>query len=1564
MTEKAGRFFLEYIDTLLLGNQEKNVLLMKHDNALYVGAEDIQEMDIGKKGYQVIYHNYDCLEMRKPYEPFLDIINDFLKIKQRSDSKFSMGDFLEQAEVYPMHRQIFETYFQNGNCERCEEMIIGEYQYEKRKFWNAILHMLKEMAEEQPIFLVLNEVNCAGSSLLWMLEEILKRDWCDHIKIMAVFNEAGETLSCSENNLQHFMRTCEEYDTVCNWIFETAEEEFTENLMIAEIKENNIPLYITNLNNMFYTLEFEQAVYYLKHIFERMETETIRIGSSQERELLQIYFWMSLEGGEYSYALFLCDMLEQLKFENPRIQQMHRFENEYFKTLVHLYSGNKVQMEEGIAECEKMAQEAGDERIRFRAQLLKNMSQYLGWKDLWICENDTEIDENFIEQCVKYGYENHLAHVYAYSFNCDYQNFTTTEGIEEKISEFNKGIALGEKLQNEQFLMEAYRKNVMLASIHGYFPVCIYFYEKTLEVVKKSRDELGEAGIYNGLGYSNCGLGHYEKANAYYNRALILYYKNSMMDEIVETLYNLGINAILAEDYENASVYLLEAANILHMLKQSTLRTCNISKLFGLIALSCFRQGVMYRAYLYLNNAKQFLAHILGKKDEEKEYFADDSMFLVYFISGLMKKREKNYEDAARDFDKAEFYMKRSTGAMFFNYPQFAIEKYALLMALGKTEEARDILLECREYCRDNHYVYREQKINALLGEKIAEQDRITFPKMELENISVYDISEMVKKECIKKEKNDMVKTIRFFNLLQKFTNHMTGTVKEEVGNVIPVFKNNFYVDKALMIRCTEESTDIVYSDLGFEVSAEMINYIVQYFYEKPRGFVISKNGVEHEEYDKIISLFAKARIFSFTAVPIFEEEVLKSIFIAYIEMKDSWTSSKERSILDQEDLEIFTYVFRQISNAVDRLEVREKLVQANLQLKSQMEQVIELKDEAEAANEAKSNFLANMSHEIRTPMNAIIGMAEIAMREEMSGEQKEIIAQIQSAGKSLLSIINDILDFSKIESGKMEIREDYYHLSDILTDVKNILSTRIGEKTLRLKMMVNQDIPMHLYGDDVRIRQIIINLGNNAIKFTEKGSVTIMVDYEPDGENILLKISVEDTGIGIKPEDQKKLFSSFQQVDGKRNRKIEGTGLGLSITKALVTLMGGSVSVTSEYGAGSVFSFEIPQKIAEPPENDYMEESKTVEAFTAPEAKILIVDDNQMNLKVAEGLMQPIKMQIDLTDSGFKAIEMLQKTQCYDIVFMDHMMPDMDGIETTKKIRKLEGSYYQNVPIIALTANAISGAKEIFLENGMNDFLAKPIDMQQMNIILQKWIPKDKICREGIESEKYADVRQNPMTQSEVLKLNEVCDLEMAATLETEDGFPNIQGLDVRQAVRFSGTIDIFMKLLQVFYDTLFMKANLIEQYEQEENIHNYTIEVHALKSAAKLIGAMELSKQAEYLEACGKEENVTEIHKKTPQLLKMYRSYIEYLRPYVQIKENTEKKTLGQKMRMEKLEQLLQYLTDFDIDGADAMIEELSEYEHEEEFQPIFEQLKGAIENVAYEEAEQLIRKYIQEE
>ena len=533
--------------------------------------------------------------------------------------------------------------------------------------------------------------------------------------------------------------------------------------------------------------------------------------------------------------------------------------------------------------------------------------------------------------------------------------------------------------------------------------------------------------------------------------------------------------------------------------------------------------------------------------------------------------------------------------------------------------------------------------------------------------------------------------------------------------------------------------------------------------------------------------------------------------------------------------------------------------------------------EEVVRANEAKSQFLANMSHEIRTPINGILGMDSVLLKECHDENLREYAKNIQSAGQSLLSIINDILDISKIESGKMEILTIRYQLFSVLNDCYNLTKIKLQNKPVSFIMQINEKLPSWLYGDEVRIRQIINNFLSNAVKYTKEGNITFELDFEEKtDEQILLVITVRDTGIGIKEEDLGKLFESFTRIEEKRNRNIEGTGLGLNLTKNLVNLMGGEVFAESTYGKGSCFTAKIPQKIADAkPMGDfgkrYQQYLSTSDddklSFLAPDAKILVVDDVTMNLKVVEGLLKATKIQIDTAVSGSECLECV-KTTPYQMIFLDHMMPEMDGLETLEHMKNLADNPNAQTPVIMLTANAIVGAKEEYIEAGFTDYLTKPIretELLEMNL---KYLPEELVCEnggQGIEKSQDAQDMEQPEAGGE--------GAEPLQRLE------QLEGLDVKTGLTYCmNEEDFYIEMLQEFLQA--DKASQLKHFLAEEDWDNYRTTVHALKSTSLTIGAAHLSGEAKALEMAAKEGNMDYIRSHHDGVMDEYKELTDHLK------------------------------------------------------------------------------------
>ncbi|MDR2947049.1 MAG: response regulator [Candidatus Adiutrix sp.] len=509
--------------------------------------------------------------------------------------------------------------------------------------------------------------------------------------------------------------------------------------------------------------------------------------------------------------------------------------------------------------------------------------------------------------------------------------------------------------------------------------------------------------------------------------------------------------------------------------------------------------------------------------------------------------------------------------------------------------------------------------------------------------------------------------------------------------------------------------------------------------------------------------------------------------------------------------------------------------------------------DTEKESNRMKSDFLARMSHEIRTPLNAILGMDELILREKLSDHLRQYAMVILHSGRGLLSIINDILDFSKIEAGKMELVLAEYDVGSLVYDLVSMMRVRVSDKPIEVRMHISPAFPSHLYGDETRVRQVLLNFLTNAAKYTNEGSIALAADFEFDAEEKtggMAVFAISDTGIGIKEEDIGKLFEVFTQVDTTTNRKVEGTGLGLAITKTLVDMMGGDISIQSQYGRGSVFTVRLRQEVhnyrplanASEAFNKRLEsESKSKEVrFVAPEGRILAVDDVDANLMVISGLLMPYKVQVDTVSSGMDAIEAVLQND-YDFVFMDHMMPGMDGVETTKKIRSLGLPRLKNLPIIALTANAVSGMREMLLQAGLSDFISKPIELDELDRILRKWIPKEK--------------HQAPAE---------------AAPAQAAGGLGGVYGIDVEKGLqRFGGDKTFYGKVLHEFAKSLSESGALLPQLYAEQNLEELCEQLHALKGVSGNVSCLEIYNLSIGLEAAVHASDFVYVQENFPILL-----------------------------------------------------------------------------------------------
>ncbi|MBO4390952.1 MAG: response regulator [Lachnospiraceae bacterium] len=708
----------------------------------------------------------------------------------------------------------------------------------------------------------------------------------------------------------------------------------------------------------------------------------------------------------------------------------------------------------------------------------------------------------------------------------------------------------------------------------------------------------------------------------------------------------------------------------------------------------------------------------------------------------------------------------------------------------------------------------------------------------------------------------DTVKSEDGFSVSSPYFDEQTGQycitfsrmVYGQAGEFIGVFGIDFFLDKLITVMdermdeytyafIADSNGDILnHPNKDFEMTADHKVNLADTIY----GDIPPSTLYTMKDYDgkKTVAMRASSQKTGFTMVMIADWEYIYSNCII-------------DTLLGSAILLVGMFLVILMVNRIVRWQEK-----ANRQLK-------ESAAYAEKAGQAKAEFLAQMSHEIRTPINAVIGMDEMILRETEDPQIREYAGNIQSAGRTLLELVNGILDFSKIEEGKMMIVPVRYDTVRLITDMVNMIGERAERKNLIFETEISPDLPQSLYGDDVRIRQIITNLLTNAVKYTPEGSVRLIVEGEAaEGEDYRLKVAVKDTGIGIREEDRSKLFLSFERLDEQKNRNIEGTGLGLAIVQGLLKKMGSELKVESEYGKGSTFSFTLIQQVIDRDpigtfsKTSGQEEKKEQKSkLILKDAKILFVDDNDMNLKVAKGLMKLYGCQPELTESGKGCLDLVRKSR-YDLIFLDHMMPEMDGIETLQRL-KAEDLVY-DTPVVCLSANAIAGVKEQYLEAGFDDYLSKPIEIPELEEMLTRLLPQDKWERVQAEETKTAS-----KTAAD--------DTELLSPMEqlSRAGFDTAAGIDY-----CAGMEEFYVEMLRSFADGYEEKRQELEDALAAGSMMDYRTKVHALKSTARMIGAGKLADEALALEDASREEDEARVREGHPDLISDYEAHVAVIR------------------------------------------------------------------------------------
>ena len=932
MNKKKREMSTTFIKNIVssIGVNINNFVLIKHYGKFSIDMEDARNAMMMYDNIEVYYSHFANNEMIGSFEPFLTIIKNCY-LKHYADK--TIDEYLSLFEIYSLHRSFFKSYIECGICERYEPYILDDIKYEKKKIFESMLYIIIELSKKFPMLIMIDNIHMVPKSTIKLLRTLIDNPDNKNIGIYAAYNDLKHVRTINSNEWNKYIDAA----TTKHFIYEGG---FYENKEDIEERSEFVfdskraYEYLLKLKQMYCAVDLEQAEYYLQKIHEKLSNEKMNIDFSCKYELYRLYTQVLIHLEDFSTALLLCDNLKEICEINPLLE----YEYEYYLLYAYtqIYSGKSEFAQKNAEICKNIALEINDEDYIFRADMLMHMVKMSGCHNIYFLPKDIHIPESFIKRVEEKGYYNHLAYIYIYAYDNDFDLFIgvrTAEEFEKKLVKYKEGIALAEKLGNYCLIQKAYSKVIMMTSANGIFNITQHYYNIKIDLFEDGENS-EFADIKNGQGYVYCTSRKFAEANDSYNISLSIFMENGNIRSVGETLYNMSVNCILADNYMNAYNYLKMCIRIVEKMHLNDLRVCNIAKLYGLLALCSIRLSYEYDSIFYLNTNKKFLKHIINKciyrdMDRAEHVFTgnDDELFLNYLVNGLLDFKNKRYETALENYVKAEKHCLRSGGNMFFSFVQLRVAMADVYNQMGEKTNALKMIDEAYEYAKSKEY---DDQMTALSNMRETGVNNIDSKELPLKKYTLEDINELLDKSSISMKYEEMKNQVEFISTWQNILEINDKKREELIDTAASSFMLNFSLDSFVYIKFYEDTAEIMFKEGIDELTKKNLEILRDYFEKSKTGFVTAKIDKNYEDYKKVLDMFGMDLTCSIVCSPFFENEKLDSLFISCIYMKVNWSIENSHYFLNENDAMIFNLLLRQLLLAIDKIDNLNKIKQIN----------------------------------------------------------------------------------------------------------------------------------------------------------------------------------------------------------------------------------------------------------------------------------------------------------------------------------------------------------------------------------------------------------------------------------------------------------------------------------------------------------------------------------------------------------------------------------------------------------------------------------------------------------